>query len=245
MQCNSELGENIAHTNIQLAFTRGAARQYKLPWQTQLSTWWHWSSVRDYSEEPFWSWTPRALPDGGHSLSLCKRIYYASYMSGANECVAEGSWANWFYNYDPDPDGAYRLSPLGEIGRDFHAFTKAFPDRGIPYTPIAILLGKNHSIGLGYKYNFSRPFSDPDKAPAVKNMIYGLFKSIWPTNSFVNSWDESTYLNNGPLGELFDVLVEDRDDELDPGIQPGVLENYPVLILSGNIQPNDTMSSIL
>ena len=76
----TEIGENINSINAHLAFSRGAARQFGHAFIVDFSAWMG-GFIRDFSTSRFWG--PASSPVGGHSTSLFRRAYFASFMAGA------------------------------------------------------------------------------------------------------------------------------------------------------------------
>ena len=76
-----EVGENIGFTQSKFAFSRGAARQWNLPWSVQMSPWFG-NAVT--TRGPLDTNGPTATGlDAGHSLSLCRRIWQHAWFAGA------------------------------------------------------------------------------------------------------------------------------------------------------------------
>lgn len=218
----SEVGENINSTQAHIAFTRGAARQYGKPWLMDFSSWYGPSM---YDEDPRKTWGEYSGPDRGHSLSLHRRTYYVAYMAGADVVVAEGGWLNFFRSQQPGPDGTLPLSRLGEEGARFYAFTKRYPDRGIPYTPVGLLIDPLHGIypGFGEKLAWNAfPYAPGDQR------ILNLWETFFPDSLDVQvKRNENGYLVASPYGDILDVLLNNAPD--------AVLAAYPVLLLAGEV----------
>jgi hypothetical protein len=218
----SEVGENINSTQAHIAFTRGAARQYGKPWLMDFSSWYGPSM---YDEDPRKTWGEYSGPDRGHSLSLHRRTYYVAYMAGADVVVAEGGWLNFFRSQSPGPDGTLPLSRLGEEGARFYAFTQRYPDRGIPYTPVGLLIDPLHGIypGFGEKLAWNAfPYS-----PGDQRLLY-LWETFFPDSLDVQvKRNEKGYLVASPYGDILDVLLNNAPDT--------ILASYPVLLLTGEI----------
>ena len=216
----SEVGENINSTQAHIAFTRGAARQYGKPWLIDFSSWYGPSM---YDEDPRKTWGDNSGPDHGHSVSLHLRTYYAAYVAGANVVVAEAGWLNFFKSQEPGSDGTLPLSRLGEAGRNFYAFTQRHPDRGVPYTPIALLFDYYHGIypGFGKKLAWNHfPYTQGDQR------ILDLLDLFFPASlEVLGKKDERGYHVATPFGDIVDVLLTNAPDE--------VLQSYPVLMLAG------------
>ncbi len=218
----SEVGENINSTQAHIAFTRGAARQYGKPWLIDFSSWYGPSM---YDEDPRKTWGEYSGPDRGHSLSLHRRTYYVAYMAGADVVVAEGGWLNFFRSQQPGPDGTLPLSRLGEEGVRFYAFTKRYPDRGIPYTPVGLLIDPLHGIypGFGEKLAWNAfPYSPGDQR------ILNLWETFFPDSLDVQAKrNENGYLVTSPYGDILDVMLNNAPD--------AILASYPVLLLAGEV----------
>ena len=218
----SEVGENINSTQAHIAFTRGAARQYGKPWLMDFSSWYGPSM---YDEDPRKTWGEYSGPDRGHSLSLHRRTYYVAYMAGADIVVAEGGWLNFFRSQSPGLDGTLPISRLGEDGARFYAFTKRYPDRGISYTPIGLLIDPLHGIypGFGEKLVWNAfPYSPGDQR------ILNLWETFFPDSLDVQAKaNEKGHLVASPYGDILDVILNTAPD--------AILASYPVLLLAGEV----------
>jgi hypothetical protein len=218
----SEVGENINGIQAHIAFTRGAARQYGKPWLIDFSSWYGPSM---YDEDPRKTWGQYSGPDRGHSLSLHRRTYYVAYMSGASVVVAEGGWLNYFRSQKPGPDGALPLSRLGKEGARFYAFTRRYPDRGIPYTPVGLLIDPLHGIypGFGEKQAWNAfPYTPGDQR------ILNAWEAFFPDSvEVIGKRTEKGYLVASPYGDILDVILYSAPD--------AIMASYPVLVLAGEI----------
>ena len=218
----SEVGENINSIQAHLAFTRGAARQYGKPWLIDFSSWYGPSM---YDEDPRKTWGEYSGPDRGHSLSLHRRTYYVAYLAGADVVVAEGGWLNFFGSQQPGPGGTLPLSRLGDEGARFYAFTKRYPDRGIPYTPVGLLIDPLHGIypGFGEKLAWNAfPYTAADQR------ILDLWETFFPNSLDVQvKHNENGYFVASPYGDILDVILNNAPD--------AILASYPVLLLAGEV----------
>jgi hypothetical protein len=200
----SEIQENINSIQGHYAFTRGAARQYHIPWAIDVSPWWS-GMITDYSNAPG-QWGPASASggDGGHSVSLFKRSWYTAYLSGANQLIIEGGGVNLFFSNYTD-EGVLRLSPLGENAQGLKTFVDSFKERPIPYVPMAVVLEHAHGFGLSLVSSAPKTWGTfPLSGPEV--VAWDLLNALWP-----NSWDiktESNYLVGSPYGDSFDILAE-------------------------------------
>lgn len=202
----SEVGEGITSINAHLAFTRGAARQYGISWGMDFSVW-YGPYIRDYSKKRVWG--NASGPDHGHSISLAKRMYYNTYMSGAQYLLEEAGAMYFFDGEKLGSDGLLTLSPFGKMAQEFAGFVAAHPDRGQPYAHAAVLLEHKHGMGLGW-WQSGKPW-DYLAPTAAYSWTRALFNALWP-NSFnvmpADVYPESNFMVRAPLGDTVDVLLE-------------------------------------
>lgn len=125
-------------------------------------------------------------------------------MSGASAVVAEAGAAIAFYTQIEN--GMYKLSPYGEVCKNFNAFTQAYSDVGITYTPIAIALDYYH--GMDRQPSGSKAFGK-FAYNSGDMMSHNLIDMIWPgTWSVESRGNETGALTNGPYGDSFDFLLQ-------------------------------------
>lgn len=222
---NSEVGENINGAQWHIALNRGAAKQYQTPWSIDFSAW-NSGTITDYRPEKLWGECSSLT--GGHSLSYMERIFHMTYMAGAGEMVAEaGSLISCLG--EKDEEGVLKPSPYGLKCRDFHKYVKQNPDRGVCYTPIAIVLDYYHGAysGLEERKAFDYfPYNKGDE------MTWSLVDMLWP-ECWSGGWfgvaanNETRGFVNSPYGDYYDVFLQNVSAEL--------LQTYPCVILSGDV----------
>ncbi len=245
----AEVGENIPCMQLQLAATRGAARSFSKPWGIDLSSWFG-GMVTDfrYTDDLL---TAQSGPFSGHSMSLHKRMSYAAWLAGANQL--------WFENcdllsfgeedilriagYEPGSGTGYRLSPVGLMAEQLFRLA-AEKDRGIPYTPVALILDFAHGWsprGCTPHLIWGRlPLSEGDR------MLDELFNTIYPWNPSRDYTleaegarmmeTEQGYLAPSPFGDIFDVLTTETCPNLG---------DYPVAMLVGDVRVNAPLAEHL
>jgi hypothetical protein len=216
-----EVGENIAFTQSKFAFARGAARRNRKPWSVQVSPWFSGSRT---------SSGPLVLqPDGhargldaGHSLSLYQRMWLHAWFAGAAMVTPEASSSIFFERLTPP----FHLTEHGWKASQLFRFMQS-KDRGVPYTPIAILLDQY----AGYNAYMGKPWGIL-KPTAGDTEIDTLFtQQLFPGSDHIHKRPfpenpEASYLRPTPFGEIFDVQLSDADAD--------VLAAYPVLVLVGD-----------
>lgn len=239
-----ELGANVNASNLSIAFTRGAAKQYSEKaglgsveaWFVDFSLW-NWLGMINYSGDE----TMHRHNDGfhnnivnhehaGQSVNDARRAYYMAYMSGAQWLINEGGAESACYTtVDEEDTWLYHLSPHGEMNQEFYAFTQRNPDRGMTYTPFAVVINHDHGLPYGHwktgsQYKVFERFS----LTAGDRMIHDLFSLLYP-DSYPN---QSVRTNDGqqvntPWGDTVDVLTHTA--------AASVLNSYPVVLLAGDI----------
>ena len=226
----SEIQENIDSIQFHWALTRGVARQFRLPWAIDVSPWdagW----ITDYSTGRPWHAASAAGGDGGHSISLFKRSWWLSYLSGANHLIAEAGGVNLFYQNLTD-EGVYSLSPLGDAASAFANFTSAdiALGRATPYAPVAVILPHAHGYGLGL-VSGPRPKAWAHfDLTGTDQVAWQLLQALWPGSWTIKSTGvaaESNYLVSSPFGDSFDVLNEANSIK--------TLPLYRAAVFTGNV----------
>ena len=218
----SEIGETIHNYQMQIAFNRGAARQYQTPWAICFS-YWHGPDATNYD-----------VPDGGkngHSISLFKRSILMSYMAGVDVFDTEGGGGNSFLPR-LDDDGFYELSPHGVATQEFMKFQRANSDIGVNYTPVGVVLDYYHGsyardgVSVSGRSAFSAfAYDEGDK------MTWSLMNTLWP-GVWTHTGNEINTMVNNTYGDYYDVLLQNAPQN--------ILNTYPVLVLSGSVKLSAT-----
>lgn len=157
-------------------------------------------------------------------MSLFERALFMSYLAGAGQITAEAGGAISFLT-TLDEQGHYQLSPYGRVCERLRKFSLAHPEVGIPLTPFAVVLDDHHGAYPGFGER--RAFWKFDYN-AGDTMTWELVNLIWPGGWEVMGKNETGTMVNGPYGDTFDVLLQNAS--------PKVLNSYPCLILSGDMQ---------
>ena len=231
----------------QLAFARGAARQYDTYFITYHATF----LASDYTKYegglefiPSHEGVYAAGPDSGPSALLHRRLLFTSYLSGSTAASLEHP--QMAHNMPAEKEGEYKLSPHGEAMADVLEYNGRHEDRGVPYQPVALLLDYLHgfspphqscfAIGRsGMQTWFSVPYDRGD------HQVFQTFWTIFP-------WSRQEIERNGfpltntPFGDLFDVLVANPPSG---AVSPGTLGSYRVAILVGTIRYTDELAARL
>ena len=217
-----EVGENIAFTQSKLAFARGASRQWQRPWSVQVSPWFSGACTTSgpLRQE---GGGARGL-DAGHSLSFYERMWLHAWFAGASMVTPENSMAI-FFESTAQPD---LLTSHGRKAAELFRFMREH-DRGIPYTPIAIVL--DHLAG--YNAYMDKPWGILTPTTADRE-VRDLFDfQLFPGSDHIHrppdkTNPEASYLRPTPFGESFDVLLTT--------VPAALLSTYPVILLAGDIE---------
>lgn len=218
---------------IQIAFSRGAARQYQRPWGVSVGTFLG-PAYRSYREQVLPNPDGRGSSTGGRSISCMRRECYLSYLSGVN----------FYRGYTPvfvvrgRNQAATAVSPYGRMHEEFHGFAARHPDRGTPYTPIAVLLDFVQSpwTPVAHDLWFRFALEAPDR------MIEHVMRTFWPYVPHPRRECNGACLVNSPFGNLVDVLKPN------PPSGPASLDAlrpYAALVLAGSFDMTPALAQRL
>jgi hypothetical protein len=221
----AEVGEQTPCASLQFAFLRGAARQYHgRPWGTSLVNEFC-GAVADARYLPQASQTIWTMPNQvrgaqcGHSPSLELRLAMAAHLAGATFVQDESDARNGSSFVQEDESGLHTLSPFGTNLKTVHQFMGDFPQRGVPYTPVAFVVDFHRCWQLGEE-NFG-----PWSPEASDRSIEAMFRHVYAYDGHCDF--ERGILTSSPYGDLFDVITDNAPR--------GVLGTYGVLWPLGNV----------
>jgi len=228
--------------NVSPMFCRGAARQFGLPWEWYVAVYMNgWTSKGEWwnNTECVYPWSKDAEikmndgyhpgPDFGVSRSLQRRAFYFAYLSGAN-LVEQEEWSAMFLMWDREK-GKTVLSPRGEDFVAYHTFTQRHPDRGVPYTPVAILVpyAQGYSTYGGYPWGTSAyGYTAGDHA------IDAVFFTLVPGFDRASALKKGieTNLHNSRYAMMYDAVCPDAPQ--DPEKLLAALRRYRALVIAGD-----------
>ncbi|MBO7146561.1 MAG: hypothetical protein J6W81_02295 [Lentisphaeria bacterium] len=233
---NSGGGDTYYRWQVGMSFARGAARQYSIPWM-----WYIASCINGYTAAGKWvsSYEPGFDSNNGVGPSWLKRCFYLAYFSGANLMELE-HWYLKVLAVDKEKPKNYKLSRIGKHYVEFSEFASANPDRGVAYTPIALLTPFNQGYPQwgGNGFSSAKPYTRNDFA----------LDAFWAT--IVPAYDrdpalrrgEQGALFNSPYGDLFDVIIPDAPEHRNLA---EVLSGYKAAIITGDIKVTPELTNIL
>jgi hypothetical protein len=201
----AESAAAMPYIQAQLAFSRGAARQYGRPFM-----WYFGASfgdaIRTFTKEDAYVLALEGLKVNnrsdtvGPSLAHIRRTMLHAYLQGASFMFPEQGY-NFFTS-----DG--KLNPMGWSYDEMVRLAVRHPDRGVPCTPVAVLLDKAHGWDK-YDYTGMHIWSKQPLERADR-MIDGFFNVAYfpfPRNEGDFANDLNVPWPNGYFGDVFDVLV--------------------------------------
>ena len=149
-------------------------------------------------------------PFCGFPLQQQKRTLYTAYMAGANFLIKESDpGTGMLADYDPltvdrtDPrilalqdKGRKYAGPYALVCDEFYENLVRKHDRGTPYSPIALLLDRNHGFLL--HYSLTHTVGNVPYTPADEQ-TRAVINTLFPY--------ETRYAAAGPFGEIFDAIT--------------------------------------
>ncbi len=196
-------------TAMRMAFTRGAARQY-----SGAFLYYHAPNFGD-SATTFTKAQNFAGPDNffhsrygvtmGPSLSWYRKSYYLYYMGGAAAIYLEQGYDQFF---KPGPgEHPLQLNPLGRITDEFVRFAEKHPNRGTPYTPVAILLDPAHGWEMTDYPHWPFGVSQISRSDRAIRELFGV--AYYPGTVVEGepaTADRQAFVSS-VFGDIFDVVV--------------------------------------
>lgn len=203
-----EVGAQTPDARVQICYARGMTKKegrsfgvYYEPWggdplsaccyHTEGKNEW---GIGESADFPF----ETQGPNGGSSRSLQRRIFLYAYLSGASFISEEWGLCNVFYDWHD-----YKLSPYGEVKKEFVDFTRKYTDIGDALTPIAVVLPKDLMV-LDNLYEDEVYCGFPVKSEElarVKRGVREIFAASLPMCG-----TETTCLKNSAIPDAVDLL---------------------------------------
>lgn len=219
-----EVGAQTCDARLQICYARGMTRKKDRSFGVYYEPWggdpfsaccYHKESKNEWgigesSDFPF----ETQGPNGGSSRSLQKRIFLYGYLSGAEFISEEWGLCNVFYDWKD-----YKLSPYGQVKKEFLEFTRKYIDIGDKIAPIAAILPVDLMV-LDNIYDdtlYCGMKTQNKKLAKLKQGVRELFTKSLP---MLGSAGEINTLKNSDIPDAIDLL--NFDDE--------IVERYDYLI---------------
>ena len=226
---------------LQMIFHRGTARQFGIPWGWYVASYYTGNDIngkRVVDAEPTaYFVNKRNNPDAGLSMSIRKRAFYMTWLSGANQFEREDTDRNWWMANKKGRE-RWTLGPEAKVYIDFYNFTQKH-DRGVPYAPVALLVARNRGVSrtAGRAFERFRYLKSDNTLDAFVTSMYPR-----PSRPVMEKYGIERSLVNTPYGDMFDVLTPDFKDNSN---LKKSLPSYPVAVLIGDYPELPQMSSAL
>lgn len=228
-----EIDATNVHAPMRIAFERGAARQYGGSWINYASGNFG-DSCNYFTHNPhlprsaqYWFHSRYSITDGV-SASWYRKLYYLNYLGGASAIYWEQNLVNQWLLPGPGTH-PIQLSPFGRATEEFQAFVDRLPDRGEPYTPIALLLSSGHAYErVNYSCKMLHHFQENKNDLELRE----LFNVCWHPSAILEGQPASPDVQSMPsgvYGDIFDVLV-------DRPAKAKAMHQYPVVWAAGDVK---------
>jgi len=210
-----EIGAQTPNTRIQIAYARGMAKAYGVPFGAYYEPWGGDPfSACNYHKTGDNEWNIHSGADfpfetkggnGGSSRSLQRRMHLYAYMAGAQFMSEEWSMSNVFYDWED-----FDLTPYGLVKRDFLRFTRKYQDIGTLCAPIAIVLPKDLPLletfsPAEHLCGFPISGSLAEKVRNVRNIVLSLLAETTAMKG-----TETCSLRNSNIPDAIDIVHEDK-----------------------------------
>lgn len=240
-------GQEFANWRMAGAYSRGAARQWKIPfgwytahWYTgyvrgkydkvtQGSNYWTGDATPGYKGVSFASWR-------GLSRSLLDRQNAFGWLIGASFLQVE-DWVRLYRAPAADGQKGFRPHEVAQDLENLYALTKK-TDRGVVYAPCAILTPISELIGPS-------GLSHAEE----KHNLNAFFFTLVPVSSediaqrSLKRKGEQGCLFNSPFGDFFDIVTPDADQSV--AEMTRTLGAYKCAFLAGGYRKEDLKSAAL
>ena len=238
---NTSSGEYLSYRwQISVAFTRGTARQFSIPWYWYIANFYNGFDSNGQWKNNYYRnyYTNQGIygPEKGMSRSLLKRNFYLAYLSGASFLELE-NWTCLILKMDKQKNKIV-YSPIGDDYKEFYNFTQKNPDRGTAYTPVALLV----PLSQGYP-NWGGCAWERFSYEKRDYMIDAFMYTIIP------GFEKYKNMKTGVEGALHNSLYGDIYDVLTPDVPQNnffsALSRYKVAVMLGKYNTNQEFAAKL
>ncbi len=215
-----EIGNQVPLTALQIAFARGAARQYGKPFGVYYEPWggFPFGCVCALDFSPWYVGVEklekkmgeyRIGQEYGSSRSLQRRLLFYSWLAGATYWSEEWGAENYFSNWQD-----YPLTQYGKIIKDFRAISNQY-SRPKPVVPAALVMPPG-TFGVDIRYiagNMEKLYqiAPPDRFHA---QLRSFAADILAADQPIGLGKEAGNLTPSPWISSFDVLSAEAPMEL-------------------------------
>ncbi len=222
-----EIGNQVPLSALQIAFARGAAREYGKPFGVYYEPW-GGAPMGCVCALTFSPWFPdypelKKVMDGynigpefGSSRSLQRRLLYFSWLSGAAFYGEEWGAENYFGNWEE-----YPLTQYGTIVIEINAFNRRF-SRPEPVVPAAIVMPPDtFGVDIRYIAGYTDKVWRMAEGDSFHAQLRNFSRDLYATQRAVSGGD-SHNLTPSPWIGSFDVLSANAP--------PDVIDSYLLVV---------------
>ncbi|MBR4653009.1 MAG: hypothetical protein IKO72_06575 [Kiritimatiellae bacterium] len=240
--------------NTAAMFARGAARQFRLNWEWYIAGYMNGASkegewqgnivtVYPYSDdapERRETKTGWSGPEYGQSLSVMRRAHYFAYLNGPNFQNLE-EWSSRLTRWDRTAKKTV-LTARGREYVKFADFTRAHPERGAVWTPVAICV----PVAQGYTTYGGSPWAVGSYGytrgdEALDAIFYTLVPGFERAKAMMAGGEMN--LHNSPYAQMYDVIAPDASSQSDAE-KLEVFRSYKAIVVAGDY-PDRSFEKVL
>ncbi|GMV90484.1 MAG: hypothetical protein AMXMBFR82_02620 [Candidatus Hydrogenedentota bacterium] len=232
-----EIGNQVPLSALQIAFARGAAREYGKPFGVYYEPW-GGAPMGCVCALTFSPWFPdypelKKVMDGynigrefGSSRSLQRRLLYFSWLSGASFYGEEWGAENYFGNWEE-----YPLTEYGKIVQEFDAFNRRF-SRPEPVVPAALIMPPDtFGVDIRYVAGYTDKLWRMAEGDSFHAQLRSFARDLYATQRAVSGGD-SHNLTPSPWIGGFDVLSANAPQD--------VIDSYLLVVYFDAEQANQS-----
>ena len=219
----AEIGAGTPDTRPQIAYTRGMAKAYNVPFGTYYEP---WNSVDiegkrvftacNYHRQKLNEWKINQDgpyntygENGGSSRSMQMRLHLYSYMAGASFISEEWGMCNTFYDWND-----FDITPYGKVKLDFINFTRKYNNIGKTCAPIAVVIPKELQVYEGVRteeYDMFCGFETSENLKRLSKISRPILQKLFmETEEMIGS--ETIFMVNSRIPDAIDIVNEDNFD---------------------------------
>ncbi len=215
-----EIGSQVPLTALQIAFARGAAREYGKPFGVYYEPWGGspFGCVCALAFSPWYAGVQklqkkmgeyRIGQEYGSSRSLQRRLFFYSWLAGAAYLSEEWGAENYFSDWED-----YSLTEYGEIVQDFRVISHQY-SRPKPVVPVALIMPEG-TFGVDIRYIAGNAKKLYQVAPTdlFHEQLAAFATDVLAAEVQIGSGKESANLTPSPWISSFDVLSAEVPEEI-------------------------------
>lgn len=237
----AELLESLPAVELQLAYLRGGAKQFRRHWGVWVSPWLQGKVPCEDSR--LWP-AGYCSKNGGHSASALKRSLYLSYVAGARTLAVQQSEPLFSYRNRERPEFGYKLASWGRELKQFWDYVRNHTEPVNPLTTLAVLVDADSGwapANLWGGWSQKETVWGKLAADTADSMLSGFLEVLLPgLNRTEQSAREGAVYPGSfvstPFGPV-DIVSSDVDE--------AGLRGYRAVLVLGGLQMNSRLLGVL